>query len=57
MFKETGLIDAASILLNLNDYRVITASPTPSGRQVLVEPIATEATCPSYGRAEHPAPR
>ena len=49
MFKDTGPIDAASILLNLTDYRVITATHESSGRQVLVEPIATEAACPSCG--------
>lgn len=49
MFKDTGPIDAASILLNLTDYRVITATHDSSGRQVLVEPIATEAACPSCG--------
>ena len=49
MFKDTGGIDAASILLNLTDYRVIAATHESSGRQVLVEPIATEAACPSCG--------
>lgn len=39
MFKDTGGIDAASILLNLTDYRVISATHESSGRQVLVEPI------------------
>jgi len=49
VFTDTGPIDAASILLNLTDYRVITATHESSGRQVLVEPIATEAACPSCG--------
>ncbi|MGV2481426.1 UNVERIFIED_CONTAM: transposase family protein, partial [Salmonella enterica subsp. enterica serovar Weltevreden] len=49
MFKDTGPIDAASILLNLTDYRVIAATQESSGRQVLVEPISTEAACPSCG--------
>lgn len=49
MFKDTGPIDAASILLNLTDYRVITVTQESSGRQVLVEPVATEAACPSCG--------
>lgn len=43
MFKDTGGIDAASILLNLTDYRVITATHDLHGRQVLIEPVATEA--------------
>lgn len=49
MIKDTGRIDAASILLNLTDYRVITVTQKSAGRQVLVEPIATEAACPSCG--------
>lgn len=49
MFKDTGPIDAASILLNLTDYRVITVTQELAGRQVLVEPIETEAACPSCG--------
>ena len=49
MFKDTGPIDAASILLNLTDYRVITATQEPAGRQILVEPIETEAACPPAG--------
>ncbi|WPR64415.1 ISL3 family transposase [Glutamicibacter protophormiae] len=49
MFKDTGPLDAASILLNLTDYRVITATHEPAGRQVLIEPVATEAACPSCG--------
>lgn len=49
MFKETGRIDAMSILLNLTDYRAITVSQEPDGRQVLVEPIESEAAGPSCG--------
>jgi len=49
VFKDTGPLDAASILLNLTDYRVITATHEPAGRQVLIEPVATEAACPSCG--------
>ena len=49
MIKDTGPIDAASILLNLTDYRVITVTQESTGRQVLVEPIDTEAACPSCG--------
>ncbi|MGP5690753.1 ISL3 family transposase, partial [Glutamicibacter ardleyensis] len=49
MIKDTGRIDAASILLNLTDYRVITVTQELAGRQVLVEPIETEAACPSCG--------
>lgn len=49
MIKDTGSIDPASILLNLTDYRVITVPQAPVGRQVLVEPAATEAACPSCG--------
>lgn len=49
MFKDTGPIDAASILLNLTDYRVITATHQAAGRHVLIEPVATEAACPSCG--------
>ncbi|MGP5410897.1 transposase family protein, partial [Glutamicibacter ardleyensis] len=49
MFKDTGTIDAASILLNLTDYRVITVTQEPDGRQALVEPIETEAACPTCG--------
>ena len=49
MIKDTGSIDPASILLNLTDYRVITVTQAPVGRQVLVEPAATEAACPSCG--------
>ncbi len=49
MFKDTGPLDAASILLNLTDYRVITATHEPAGRQTLIEPVATEAACPSCG--------
>lgn len=45
----TGPLDAASILLNLTDYHVITATHEPAGRQVLIEPVATEAACPSCG--------
>nr|WP_202605460.1 ISL3 family transposase [Glutamicibacter soli] len=36
-------------MLNLTDYRVITATHEPAGRQVLIEPVATEAACPSCG--------
>lgn len=43
VFKDTGGNDAASILLNLTDYRVIDATQEPAGRQVLIEPKATEA--------------
>ena len=49
MFKDTGPIDAASILLNLTDYRVIDVVQEAAGRQVLIEPIATDAACPSCG--------
>lgn len=49
MFKDTGPIDAASILLNLTDYRVIAATHDLHGRRVLIEPVATEAACPSCG--------
>ncbi|MGP9526703.1 ISL3 family transposase [Glutamicibacter sp. AOP5-A2-18] len=49
MFKDTGPIDAASILLNLNDYRVISATHEADGRQALIEPKATEAACPTCG--------
>lgn len=49
MIKDTGPIDAASILLILTDYCVITVTQKPAGRQVLVEPLATEAACPSCG--------
>lgn len=49
MFKDTGGNDAASILLNLTDYRVIDATQEPAGRQVLIEPKATEAACPTCG--------
>ena len=49
MFKDTGGTDLASILLNLSDYRVIDETQEPTGRQVLIEPIATEAACPSCG--------
>jgi len=49
VFKDTGPIDAASILLNLTDYRVITATHQAARRQVLIEPVATEAACPSCG--------
>ncbi len=45
MFKDTGPIDAASILLNLTDYRVINATHETTVRKVLIEPVATEATC------------
>lgn len=49
MFKDTGPLDAASILLNLTDYRVISATHEPAGRQVLIELVAIEAACPSRG--------
>lgn len=48
VFKDTGLLDPASILLNLTDYRVITVTQAPSGRRhVLVEPMAAERACPT----------
>ncbi|CBT75619.1 hypothetical protein AARI_14090 [Glutamicibacter arilaitensis Re117] len=47
MTKDTGRIDAASILLNLIDYRVITVTQDSAGRQLLVEPVETEAAGPS----------
>ena len=49
MFKDTDGSDPASILLNLTDYRVINATQEPAGRQVLIEPKATEAACPTCG--------
>lgn len=49
MFKDTGGIDAASILLNLTDYRVIDVIQGVQERQVMVEPVATEVACPSCG--------
>ena len=49
MFKDAGPIDAASILLNLTDYRVIVVTEESAGRQVLVEPSETEAACPTCG--------
>lgn len=52
----TGPIDAASILLNLTDYRVITATHEPAGRQVLIEPVATEAACPLLRGADYQDP-
>jgi len=49
VFKDTGGIDAASMLLNLTDYRVIDVIQGVQERQVMVEPVATEAACPSCG--------
>lgn len=57
MFKNTGGIDAASILLNLTTYRVITVIQDPAGRQVLVESIETEADCPTCGSDQQSYPR
>ncbi|WP_396278658.1 hypothetical protein [Glutamicibacter creatinolyticus] len=48
MFKDTGPIDAASILLNLTDYRVIDVFQEAAGRQVVIEPIEPAWVC---GRA------
>jgi transposase len=43
--------DAASILFNLPDYRVVSATPASGDqpRQVLIETIAAEGACPSCG--------
>lgn len=49
MVEVTGPSDAASILLYLTDYLDITATHELAGRQVLIEPVATEAGCPSSG--------
>lgn len=49
VFKDTGGIDAASILLDLTDYRAITATHEPAERQAPIEPTAAEASCPSSG--------
>lgn len=49
MFKDTGAVDAASILFNLDEYKVLSAGVSPVGRTVVIEPISTEAGCPSCG--------
>ncbi|GAA4359885.1 hypothetical protein GCM10023166_00070 [Paeniglutamicibacter cryotolerans] len=49
MFKDTGAVDAASILFNLEDYRVLSVETSTAGRTVVVEPLSTEAGCPSCG--------
>lgn len=49
MIKDTGAGDAASILFNLEDYRVLSVETSTAGRTVVVEPISTEAGCPSCG--------
>ena len=47
MYKDTGAVDAASILLNLDDYRVLNSERTGDSRVVLVEPLSREAACPA----------
>ena len=51
MTEPTGsLRDAASVLFNLPDYRVVAAVDVPGGgRQVVVEPVGDEAGCPGCG--------
>ncbi|WP_258142538.1 transposase family protein [Arthrobacter sp. MYb227] len=49
MYKDTGAVDAASILLNLDDYCVLSSERHGATRSVLVEPINREAACPTCG--------
>lgn len=49
MYKDTGAVDAASILLNLDDYTVLNSERVGDSRSVLVEPINQEAACPGCG--------
>ena len=50
MFEPTGLQrDAASVLFNLPDYRVIDAQDRPQGRLVVIEALEVEGACPSCG--------
>lgn len=49
MYKDTGAVDAASILLNLDDYTVLKSERHGATRSVLVEPINREAACPGCG--------
>ena len=51
MHHPTFDADAASILFNLPDYRVVSATPASGDqpRQVLIETIAAEGACPSCG--------
>ncbi|WP_194092420.1 hypothetical protein [Ornithinimicrobium flavum] len=48
MHQRTFDVDAASMLLNLPGYRVVSASPAAGDqpRQVLIETVATEGACP-----------
>lgn len=49
MSQSTCAPDAASILFNLEGHQVVSVERTPSGRRVLIEPIAAEAACPDCG--------
>lgn len=49
MYNDTGAVDAASILLNLDDHTVLSSERHGATRSALVEPISREAACPSCG--------
>ena len=51
MHNPTFDADAASILFNLPDYRVVSATPASGDqpRQVLIETVTAEGACPSCG--------
>ncbi|QXQ11309.1 ISL3 family transposase [Paeniglutamicibacter sp. Y32M11] len=49
MFNNTGAVDAASTLFNLDDHVVLSVEGTGDSRSVLVEPLNPEAPCPECG--------
>ena len=49
MYKDTGAIDAASNLFNLDDYVVLGTEGSGASRTVHVEPRTPEAPCPTCG--------
>lgn len=49
MLNNTGAVDAASNLFNLDDYAVLGVDGTGDSRSVLVEPRSPEAPCPTCG--------
>ena len=47
MLDNTGAVDAASTLFNLDDHAVLGADEAGESRSVLVEPRSPEAPCPA----------
>ncbi len=49
MFNNTGAVDAASTLFNLDDHVALSVEGSGDSRSVLVEPRNPEAPCPECG--------